>query len=94
MHRLNEFLGRNLLDEEQNNKFDEFSLSNDSHINRKVHANRAVTYTELLDRIDHAEKNYNDARLKQLGGGNSHGAADSRVGRQNTALSSMSMSQF
>lgn len=75
MHKLNEFLGRNLLDEEQNKNFDEFSLSNDSRINKHVTANRSVTYSELLERIAHAEKNYDDARVRQLGGNDSSGAA-------------------
>ena len=67
-HKLNEFLGRNLLDEKDGDASDEFSLSNASFINRNVAENRQITYAELLERISAAEKNYDMARTSHLAG--------------------------
>lgn len=68
-HKLNEFLGRNLLEiKEGDNASDEFSLSNDSFI-QKATKNKRITYSELLERIGTAEKNYQNARTNHLAGG-------------------------
>merc|ERR1712157_193653 len=67
-HKLNDFLGRNLLDEKDGDNSDELSLSNASFINRNVGENRKITYAELLERITAAEKNYELARQTQMAG--------------------------
>jgi len=61
-HKLNEFLGRNLLDDKAEDISDEFSIAEASMINKKVASNSHITYAELLERITVAEKNYNSAR--------------------------------
>ena len=67
-HKLNEFLGRNLLAEKDGDiEEDEFSLSNASFLQNSQ--NKRVTYTELLDRIKAAEANYDTARAHQMTGG-------------------------
>lgn len=66
-HKLNEFLGRNLLAEKDGDiEEDEFSLSNESFLNKAQ--NKRVTYAELLDRIKAAEGNYDTARAQQMTG--------------------------
>merc|ERR1712192_22042 len=67
-HKLNEFLGRNLLDDKEGDGSDHFSLSNASFIDRNIAANRKITYAELLERISAAEKNYEMARTNQMAG--------------------------
>lgn len=57
-HKLNEFLGRNLLLEKDGDmEDDEFSLSNESFM-VKAASKQRITYSELLERIAKAEKNY------------------------------------
>ena len=68
-HKLNEFLGRNLLDDKVEDFSDEFSIAEASMINKRVASNNHVTYAELLERIGTAEKNYNSARQNQLASG-------------------------
>ena len=65
-HKLNEFLGRNLLQQKDGDFIsDEFSLSAES---LTVAGNTRVTYSELLERIAAAEKNYEATRNHQLAG--------------------------
>lgn len=47
-HKLNEFLGHNLLVKPDDQSSDGFSLSNESVINRQATASKRVTYAELL----------------------------------------------
>jgi len=61
-HKLNEFLGRNLLAEKDQSMIsDAFSLSNESGLTKMADGKR-VTYAELLERIAAAEKNYEAAK--------------------------------
>ena len=65
-HKLNEFLGRNLLAEkDQSLGSDQFSLSNESGITRQADGKR-ITYAELLERIATAEKNYEATKQGQV----------------------------
>jgi len=79
-HKLNDFLGRNLLDEKDGDNSDELSLSNASFINRNVAENRKITYAELLERITAAEKNYELARQTQMAGTRGQGDLASSYG--------------
>lgn len=70
-HKLNEFLGRNLLAEKEGDGVsDEFSLSNESNFVRLTSTtNKRITYSELLERIAAAEKHYQMARTNHMAGG-------------------------
>merc|ERR1712156_100360 len=61
-HKLNEFLGRSLLEEKDDESEKESEFTQFDRI-----ANSRVTYAELLQRIEHAERNYGETRGKQLG---------------------------
>lgn len=83
-HKLNLFLGRDLLAEKDDEiNSDNFSLSNESHIDKKVAQSKKLTYSELLQRIANAEQNYNKVKLNQVGAGKvevSSNIASSRPG--------------
>ena len=67
-HKLNEFLGRNLLEiKDGDDVSSDMSMSNESQF---VHAitNKKITYSELLERISTAEKNYQNAKTNHLAG--------------------------
>lgn len=70
-HKLNEFLGRNLLAEKDGDGVsDEFSLSNESQFVRlATTTNKRITYSELLKRISDAEVHYTKARTNHMQGG-------------------------
>jgi len=80
-HKLNEFLGRNLLAEKDGDKdSDEFSLSNESQFVRMTTTtNKRITYSELLQRISAAEEHYKKARQNHVAGGN--GRQDDNMSR-------------
>lgn len=59
-HKLNEFLGQNLFEEPEEQ--DDSMKSDLSRIDRL--ANNRVTYGELLQRIEHAEKNFSETRVR------------------------------
>ena len=73
-HKLNEFLGRNLLAEKDGDQAsDEFSLSDESQFKRMATAtNKRITYSELLQRITAAERHYMTAKNNHVGGGGQH----------------------
>lgn len=63
-HKLNEFLGRNLLNKDDGDATESvFSIES-----MAINPAKRVTYSELLERIAAAEKNYETARVNQLAG--------------------------
>jgi len=92
-HKLNEFLGRNLLAEKDGDKdSDEFSLSNESQFVRMTTTtNKRITYSELLQRISAAEEHYKKAKTNHVSGGGRQDDAVSRLmssNNRNTASAS------
>lgn len=86
-HKLNEFLGRNLLAEkDEDAESANYSLSNESHFNRMAQNNKRVTYAELLERIAAAEKHYEHARGNQVNGKTGKSDLQSSLSNQRPAL--------